>query len=116
MTMEQEWQRAQQRVILYLRLLNMPALDALQAAIEALRMAQEEAKGGERNLPPVTLAMQCLRKLLQEKKGEADFSHGGEDLYRLMCPWSPPPEQDDIPGEIQSMPLIHRGIMVPEVY
>lgn len=116
MTMEQEWQRAQQRVILYLRLLNMPALDALQAAIDALRRAQEEAKGGERNLPPVTLAMQCLRKLLQEKKGDADFSHGGADLYRLMCAWSPPPEQDDIPGEIQSMPLIHRGSMVPEEY
>ena len=116
MVMEREWQRAQQRVILYLRLLDMPALDALQAAIEALRRAQEEARGGERNLSPMTLAMQCLRKVLREMKGTADFGLEGEDLFRLMCPWSQPPEKGGIPCEARSMPLIHRGSMVPEEY
>jgi hypothetical protein len=114
--MEQEWQRAQHRLILYLRLLDMPALDALQAATEALRAAQEEAGDGERNLPPVTLAMQSLRKVLAELKVRTDFGLEGEDLFRAMCPWSPPPEKDDIPSAARSMPLIHRGSMVPEEY
>lgn len=116
MKMEQEWQRAQQRAILYLRLLNMPALDALQVATEALQRAQEEARSGGRGLPPVTLAMQSLRQVLGEMKGKVDLGPGGETLFRSMCPWSPPPEKDDIPPEARSMPLIHRGSMVPEEY
>lgn len=116
MTTKQEWQRAQHRLILYLRLLDMPALEALQAATEALSRAQEEAGDGERNLPPVTLAMQSLRKVLEALKGRTDFGLEGEDLFRLMSPWSPPPDKDDIPGGARSMPLIHRGSMVPEEY
>ncbi|MEW6666597.1 MAG: hypothetical protein AB1512_15430 [Thermodesulfobacteriota bacterium] len=116
MTTEQEWQRAQRRVILYLRLLDMPALDALQAAMDALRLAQEEAGVGERNLPPMTLAMQCLRKVLEAMKGSAISCRDGEDLFRQMSPWSPPPEKDGVPCEAKSMPLIHRVSMVPERY
>jgi hypothetical protein len=116
MTMEQEWQQAQQRVILYLRLLDMPALDALQTAIEALRRAQEEAGGGEGNLPPTTRAMQCLREVLQEMRATADVGLEEEDLFRLMYPWSQPPGKDGMPCKAHAMPPIHRGSMVPEEY
>jgi hypothetical protein len=116
MTIEQEWQRAQQRVILYLRLLNMPALEALQVATEALQRAQKEVHGGGGELPPVTLAMQCLRQVLGDIKGKAEVGPEREALFRSVCPWSPPPEKGDMPAEARSMPPIHRGSMVPEVY
>jgi hypothetical protein len=116
MRTEQEWQRAQHRLILYLRLLDLPALHALQVATETLQRAQREASCGQGNVPPVTLTMRSMRKVLEELKGKTPPGPEGEDLFRLMCPWSPPPEEGDIPGAARSMPAIHRGSMVPETY
>jgi hypothetical protein len=109
---EQDWQEAQGRLVLYLSLLDMPALEALETALEALRLSQQALQEGGTG-HPVTVAMQNLRRLLEEKR-PGDRLSKSEDAFRSICPWFAPPVEDGVPDDPRSTPLLNRGCMVPE--
>jgi hypothetical protein len=60
---EEDWDEARERIMLYLRALNIPARTGLEIALEALNIAQGENKGRDKH-PPVSLAMKALKRTL----------------------------------------------------
>lgn len=61
------WQEAQDRVLLYLKKLGMPAILSLEIAREALRKAADEAPaaGSVRPIVPTALAMRALHMIFR---------------------------------------------------
>jgi hypothetical protein len=107
---EEEWQKAQQRLSLYLRLMKLPPLDSLEIALQALKTARQ-TPGGE---PPLSKSMRALRRLLSEweriRKEDPETVDGiGPDRIPF-----PAPLGTDYCGGIRSRPLLNRGCMIPE--
>ena len=106
---EDEWGKAQQRLILYLQSLKIPPFEVLELALEALKMAHEKWESGE-NEHPVTASMRALRQILFRRtpKGEPK-----PEIKQMMLDL-PFLEESDFFGGIKSMPPLNRGTMVPE--
>ncbi|MFH0844395.1 MAG: hypothetical protein V1930_02895 [Pseudomonadota bacterium] len=62
---DKDWQRAKDRVLLFIGMLGLPPVEGLEIALEAVKTAQKELARAANN-HPITQAMQALRKLLAE--------------------------------------------------
>jgi hypothetical protein len=60
---EDEWGKAQERLVLYLQSLKIPPFEVLELALKALKMAGEKWKSADKGLLPVTASMRALRQL-----------------------------------------------------
>jgi hypothetical protein len=109
---DREWQACQERILLYLRLLRIPGVEALEAALEALLRARGEVERG--NGPPAAAAMQALRKVLQERRIAPALPPGQENRFGKICPWPELSEKAGVPRDARSMPLLNRGSMMPD--
>lgn len=110
---DNEWQRAQDRALLYLRLLGVPAFEALEITLEALRRARVEA-AESRSEPPASAAMRSLRKVLEGKRDAAKAGSGSGGCVASLGVWPSLPRRIGIPEEARAMPLLNRGTMKPE--
>ena len=106
---EDDWDQAQQRLILYLRSLKIPPFEVLELATEALKTASEERESAGKGPPPVTAAMRALRQLLSRRKPTVQLKR---DIGQMML-ILPFLEESDLPCGIKSMPLLNRGTMLP---
>ncbi len=108
----QDWQSAQERVLLYLRLLNLPGVEALEITLEALRRATSHPAAKDEH--PVTISMRMLRNVLEERKAAGGRKPGVENRFRSICPWPLLLEKAGVPEDTKSMPPLNRGIMIPD--
>ncbi len=119
-----EWQAALERVVLYLKVLNVPPLEASEITREALKQAAETVERDHR--PPVAAAMLHVRRLIcgpRFSMGELKPAQSGSAMEKerqCVLPFSGiqeispcVPVFDYQPGAEQSMPLIGRTNMVP---
>jgi hypothetical protein len=106
---EDDWAKAQQRLILYLQSLKIPPFEVLELALEALKMADEKWESGE-NEHPVTASMRALRQILFRRKPKGDLKPEIKQMM-LNLPFL---EESDLSCGINSMPPLNRGTMVPE--
>lgn len=104
---EQEWQRAQRRVLLYLHMLDIPAVETLDLALEALRRAKDKNSSVETG--PTAGAMRAIRSLLIERGYYSDSETPSFGL--TMHRWHFPESLDK--KEIRAMPTLNRGFMLP---
>lgn len=107
---DQEWEQAQERVLLYLRLLRVPGLEALEVAHQALSRAAREAEASH----PAAAAMKAVRELLEEKNAASDLPLGPGNRFGKICPWPELSERVGVPRDTLSMPLLNRGFMIPD--
>jgi hypothetical protein len=110
---EEEWGKAQHRLILYLQFLKVPPFEVLELALEALRRARQSQELAGEN-PPVTAAVRALRQLLLQRQ----YPYGrngapGLETKKIMVP-ARALEDDDISRGIKSTPALNRGVMVPK--
>ncbi|SPD75980.1 hypothetical protein PITCH_A780110 [uncultured Desulfobacterium sp.] len=104
---EQEWQRAQRRVLLYLHMLDIPAVETLDLALEALRRARDKNSLVETS--PTAGAMRAIHSLLIER---GYYSDSETPCFGLtMRLWRFPESPDK--KEIRAMPTLNRGFMLP---
>jgi hypothetical protein len=104
---DKNWQRAQQRVLAYLRFLNLPSILNLELALQALNRAKSRMEDSP-DSHPVTEAWRALRALLVERASPV-----AQDLVAPEDKIPPLSKVNDLCGEIQSMPALNRGSMVP---
>jgi hypothetical protein len=109
---DREWKRGQERVLFYLRLLNLPGVETLEIALEALRRARNEVKRGDSS--PASAAMRALRALLEERRMSPGSGAEQESRYGSICPWPLLSEKAGVPGDAKSMPPLNRGFMTPD--
>jgi hypothetical protein len=107
---EDEWGKAQQRLILYLQSLKIPPFEVLELALEALKMAGEKWESAEKALPPVTASMRALIQILSRRKPRGELKAEIKQMT-LILPFL---EESDLFRGIQSMPPLNRGTMLPE--
>ncbi|RJR44277.1 MAG: hypothetical protein C4576_13150 [Desulfobacteraceae bacterium] len=107
---EREWQGGLERVLLYLRLLNVSGVEGLEIALEALRRARTR----ERIDSPASAVMGALRTLLEEKKISSRPIEGQENRFGSICPWPSLSEKAGVPRDAKSMPPLNRGSMTPD--
>lgn len=90
MTHADLWQEAQDRVLLYLKMLGMPAILSLELAHEALVQASDRASAAG-SLRPTQLAMGALQELLTENDDVLQKTVLSEYpiLYRRWYPKGP---------------------------
>ena len=105
---EDDWGKAQQRLILYLQSLKIPPFEVLELALEALKIAHEKWEGGDEH--PVTASMRALRHILFRRAPKGELR---PEIKQMMLDL-PFLEQSDRSHWIRSMPPLNRGIMVPE--
>ena len=106
--MEDVWEKAQQRVSLYLRVMKVPPLEGLELALEAMKRARRATD----SIHPLARAMQALRQVLAEN--EARQERETVDLLKVTRIRLPSlTGREDCRG-ISSRPPINRGFMVPE--
>jgi len=104
---DKNWQRAQQRVLAYLQFLNLPSVENLELALQALKRARSRLDDSPES-HPITESWRALRALLAEEAFPATVD--------LVSPEGQIPPLSGIHGlcgEIQSMPALNRGSMVP---
>jgi hypothetical protein len=104
---DKNWQRAQQRVLAYLQFLNLPSVENLELALQALKRARSRLEDSPES-HPVTESWRAMQELLAEEAFPA--------TQGLVSPEGPIPPLTRIHGlcrEIQSMPGLNRGSMVP---
>jgi hypothetical protein len=93
---DEAWQMAQERVLLYLKTLQRPPLQALHLAVEAIERAR--GSGGSADAShPVAAAMRALRELLKECPNPTGAMNA-----------------DALAGSLAAVPPLNRGPMVPE--
>ena len=63
---EKNWQRAQQRVLAYLQLLNLPSVETLELALEALKRARSRLDDSPES-HPITESWRALQALFAEE-------------------------------------------------
>jgi hypothetical protein len=98
------WELARQRVLLYLRALNVPAENSSALAAEILQRA-EQARGQSPDTHPAALAMQALHCLFsQQMTSVLPDSADTRSLSRNV---------HGIPSDIESMPPLNRSLMFP---
>jgi len=107
---DREWQGGLERVLLYLRLLNVSGVEGLEIALEALRRARtlEEVD------TPTSAVMVALRTLLEEKKISGKPEEGQENRFGSICPWPSLSKKAGVPRDAKSMPPLNRGSMTPD--
>ena len=105
---DKDWHRAQQRVLAYLQFLNLPSVENLELALHALKRAGSRLDNAPES-HPVAESWRALQALLAEEAFPATID--------LVSPEGriPPPLTAirGLCGEIQSVPLLNRGSMVP---
>jgi len=107
---EEDWSKAQQRVSLYLRLMNLPPLESLELAQRTLKLAFE-ASGQS---TPLSRSMQALRRVLGEGKPIGKAALETDDPMEILRIPLPAPLGRGYCGKMRSSPLINRGLMLPE--
>lgn len=107
---DREWQGGLERVMLYLRLLNVSGIEGLEIALEALRRARSHEKVDS----PASAVMGALRTLLEEKKISSKPGEGQENRFGSICPWPSLSEKAGVPRDAKSMPPLNRGSMTPD--
>ena len=108
---DREWQGGLERVLLYIRLLNVSGVEGLEVALEALRRARNQVKEGD---SPAAVAMGALRTLLEEKRILQGSGTGQENRFGSICPWPLLSEKAGVPRDAKSMPPLNRGFMTPD--
>jgi hypothetical protein len=105
---DKDWQMAKTRVLLYLRMLEIPALDSLECALEVLRRAKSEVEKDHTN--PIAASIHALRRVLSDQDVMSGHSGTGAEqvVSRLLD------QQGKGPGKIRSMPPMNRGHITPE--
>jgi hypothetical protein len=104
---EQEWQRTQRRVLLYLHMLDIPAVETLELALEALRRAKEKDASTQTN--PIADSMQAIRSLLLEQGYSSDREAPSPECVKRHWLWPDISYQ----GGIMATPALNRGFMSP---
>jgi hypothetical protein len=94
-SLEDAWQTAEQRALLYLKSLQVPPKQALECALKALLAAEQGPTGN-----PAADTMRALRAILREERVLPDE------------PEMPLPRGQSA-SAVQVAPPIHRGVMVP---
>lgn len=107
---EEEWQKAQQRVSLYLRLMNLPPLESLELALRALKQARQTPD----EAPPLNKCMNALRQVLREWERDRKKDPGTDDAHGMAFTPLAAALGTDFCGDIRSRPLLNRGFMIPE--
>jgi hypothetical protein len=107
------WSSAQERVLLYLKALDVPAVEALKLALKALKQASSQtAQSSE--IDHTAAAIKALRDLLQGKEASSEEDDG---KYPLRSWAFIPAESEKDPlgngSEIVASPPLNRGSMVP---
>lgn len=109
-TTSEEWEKAQQRLCLYLRLMKVPPLESLEMALQALKLARRTPSEGT----PLRKSMDALRRLLSDwirNRGEDPESAVTHSAGHVPLP--APLVSADF-GGIRSRPPLNRGFMLPE--
>jgi len=104
---DKNWQRAQQRVLAYLRFLNLPSMVNLELALQALNRARSRLEESPES-HPITESWRALQAILLEQASPA-----AQDLIAPEGNIPPLTKVHGLCGEIQSMPALNRGSMVP---
>ena len=68
---EEEWLTARDRALLYVRALSLSALEGLEYALEALRLAQAD-RNSNPHLSPTAQTIRRLRELVPERLPDAE--------------------------------------------
>ncbi len=103
---DKNWHRAQQRVLAYLRFLNLPSVVNLELALQALNRARSRLEESPES-HPVTESWRALQAVLVEKASPA-----ARDLIAPEGRVPPLARVHELCGEIQSVPALNRGSMV----
>jgi hypothetical protein len=104
---DKSWPRAQQRVLAYLRYLNLPSVLNLELALQALNRARSRLEEAPES-HPITESWRALQAILIEQASPAV-----QDLIEPEGKIPPLAKVQGLCGEIQSMPSLNRGSMVP---
>jgi hypothetical protein len=107
--MEDVWEKAQQRVSLYLRLMRVPSLESLELALEAMKQARQ---GTAVSVHPLTRAIVALRQVLTEHESRQERKT--IDLLKITRIPLPSLTGREVCGGVRSRPPINRSSMVPE--
>ena len=103
---DKNWQRAQQRVLAYLRFLNLPSMVNLELALQALNRARSRLEDSP-EFHPITESWRALQAILLEQASPA-----AQDLIAPEGKIPPLTKVHGLCGEIQSMPALNRGSMM----
>lgn len=106
---EQDWQRAQRQVLLYLQMLQIPAVETLELALEALRRAKQEVPRVHSN--PTAESMRVLHRVLLEQECMSRCVPLSPENIRTL--WMG--QHASVQVEIRSMPVLNRGFITPEM-
>jgi hypothetical protein len=110
---EEQWGKAQQRLILYLQFLKVPPFEVLELALEALKRARQSQELAGEN-PPVTAAIRAVRQLLLQRRSSYGNNGAPSAGPKKIMVQVHAMEDDDISRGIKSMPTVNRGVMVPK--
>lgn len=105
---EEAWQEAQRRILAYLEFLRLPCPENLELALKALKQARASLEVSP-EAHPVTESWRALQRLLAEEP-IPDTQDPSWSLERRI------PSLTGIQGlcgEIQPVPALNRGFMVP---
>lgn len=114
------WQEAQDRVLLYLKKLGMPAILSLEIAREALRQAVNEAPAAGSEERPIALAVRALHMVFRHDSSLLEHTPYADYpiLYRRWQPHGPSsPASSGAADPVTDLvsaaqPPIKRGTMV----
>ncbi len=107
------WQEAQDRVLLYLKKLGIPALRSLEFADRALKQAKAEERMSGSGLLPVQLVMRALHEMIQTD--ENILSCGKYNDYPIVYSrrrQGNSLRESGIIRDLSASPPINRGSMV----
>jgi hypothetical protein len=104
---DKNWKRAQRRILAYLQFLNLPSVESLELAVQALKQARSRMEESPES-NPITESWRALQTLLADQAVPA--------TQDLVSPDGNIPSLTGIRGlcgQIRSMPALNRGSMVP---
>jgi hypothetical protein len=108
---KEDWQKAQQRVLLYLRLIRVSPPESLELALEAMKRAQSM---GSPEHPPLIKSMQALCDLLRERETRRQKEGKGLDDFKPALVPVPSPLVGLFCKGLRSQPPLNRGSMLTE--
>jgi hypothetical protein len=104
---DRNWRRAQQRVLAYLQFLNLSSVETLELALRALIQARSRIEDSPES-HTVTESWRALQSLLADRASPA-----AQDFVSPEGKMPPLTGIRGLCGQIQSMPALNRGSMVP---
>ncbi len=104
---DKNWRRAQQRVLAYLQFLNLSSVETLELALQALNQARSRLEDYPES-HPITESWRALQAILAERASPAT-----QDLVSPEGKLHPLTGIHGLCGQIQAMPALNRGSMVP---